>query len=363
MRRWRIWTHSNGDVKKIKVGWSWPAFLFTVPWLIYKRMWYPLLWLLPTYQIVAIAIAIFGKENLGLNSLDVFLLPFVLASTIFGLRGNKWYERSLRERYYQGSQLNYSGKSEKPEATGVLDSNFPMPKNFSSGSGVDALDVKDRFGQSTQLSLDFSAAASKQPHFDTPSTYKVDDEIVYLSTVEHPEPDEKNKQLRRIQPKAQARTNDPLELLTGGKFFFRNGIRKSYARYPLIYGVAISLVIFGLVGLFQPYPESRNSAFEKPTPTTDEPVEPLSSANVSGFASVEQNNFFGPDKAEKDTTSASTSNTHREVDITSDTHSENQSSESKFSSWSTVIVTNVSNEGVSSVKKTWGINLFSTKDR
>ncbi len=113
IRRWRHWTHSSGDIKTIKIGWSWPACLFTVPWLIYKRMWQALIWLVPTGLLALIAVATFEVESLGLDTIDFVIYPVIMVSILFGLIGNKLYEDKLRKQFYQASKIYTSAATRR----------------------------------------------------------------------------------------------------------------------------------------------------------------------------------------------------------------------------------------------------------
>jgi len=135
MRRWRRWTNPEGDIKVVKVGWSWPASLLTVPWLIHKRMWSALVLLLSLFVLVLVAIAVLEVNTLNPDKLDFLMYPYFVAMLIFGLKGNKWYERHLRQKFYNRSKV-YTSRHPGQNADSE-DSEKTAPKLGLSEPGVD----------------------------------------------------------------------------------------------------------------------------------------------------------------------------------------------------------------------------------
>jgi len=41
MKQYKIFVNPQGTCEAVKQGWSWPAFLFTWVWGIFKKMWWP----------------------------------------------------------------------------------------------------------------------------------------------------------------------------------------------------------------------------------------------------------------------------------------------------------------------------------
>jgi len=135
MRRWRRWTNPEGDIKVVKVGWSWPASLLTVPWLIHKRMWSALVLVLSLFVLVLVAIAVLEVNTLNPDKLDFLMYPYFVAMLIFGLKGNKWYERHLRQNFYNRSKV-YTSRFPGQSADGA-DSAKTVPSIGLSEPGID----------------------------------------------------------------------------------------------------------------------------------------------------------------------------------------------------------------------------------
>lgn len=95
MSRYHVWRNPSGSTQIVKVGWSWPAFLFGGLWALYKRMtllgvgMLLLAWILNTLAVLAFGE---GEEDVGL------LISASLFGIIFGANGNTWREKYLTVR-------------------------------------------------------------------------------------------------------------------------------------------------------------------------------------------------------------------------------------------------------------------------
>ena len=78
----------------VRDGFSWGAFLFTLPWALWRRMW------LGTFLILLGALLIDSLARLAyLDELDETVLFFAYALYI-GFAGNDWRRRNLARRGY-----------------------------------------------------------------------------------------------------------------------------------------------------------------------------------------------------------------------------------------------------------------------
>jgi len=88
MKQYKIFVNPQGTCEAVKQGWSWPAFLFTWVWGIFKKMWWPFVCVLISVFVLAPFIAAFA---------DVVT---IVISVIFGIYGNEWRENNLPTRGY-----------------------------------------------------------------------------------------------------------------------------------------------------------------------------------------------------------------------------------------------------------------------
>jgi hypothetical protein len=105
MSRHHIWRGTSGLTQTVKVGWSWPAFLFGFYWALIKRM----TWIGLSVPLLAISImATLTAAGADDDTLQVAVLGLTLIiSLIFGANGNSWREQHLRAQGYRlvGSTL------------------------------------------------------------------------------------------------------------------------------------------------------------------------------------------------------------------------------------------------------------------
>ena len=104
MRQFRVFRHPTQGLQAIKVGVSWPAFFFTLIWMLTKRLWgLAGLWLGAAIVLSILEAAAYATPNSGAQVL-VYLLVAAgsLALSLIPLfRGNGWREGNLRSRGYE----------------------------------------------------------------------------------------------------------------------------------------------------------------------------------------------------------------------------------------------------------------------
>lgn len=91
MRQYKIYRHPGNMVEAVKVGWSWPGFLFSALWCIVKRLWDVLLLVL-FYQVVLSVLLTSGST--------VGIIFGLLPSIVLGVYGNRLRERRLLAHGY-----------------------------------------------------------------------------------------------------------------------------------------------------------------------------------------------------------------------------------------------------------------------
>ena len=99
MRKYGVFVHEQLGYEAIKIGFSWPGFLFTWVWAFAKRLWGIGVGIL----IVAIILGAFLEASLAVDvlwSLLASTLTFVL-SLYVGLYGNDWREQSMPKRGFR----------------------------------------------------------------------------------------------------------------------------------------------------------------------------------------------------------------------------------------------------------------------
>jgi hypothetical protein len=83
---------SHEDAVFIKEGFSWPAFFFSVIWLILKRLWLPLI-----LYLLALALLAALAARLSLSDTSVLILVLAL-NLLLGLEANERQRRALARR-------------------------------------------------------------------------------------------------------------------------------------------------------------------------------------------------------------------------------------------------------------------------
>jgi len=101
MSKYREWKDPAGMTESVKLGWSWPAFLFGGLWAIAKRM--TLIGICTLLGGLAISYTIAATLN---DEDDIlWLVSTILVSLFFGANGNSWRERHLRKRGFVPSDI------------------------------------------------------------------------------------------------------------------------------------------------------------------------------------------------------------------------------------------------------------------
>jgi hypothetical protein len=107
MKTYKIFSNPQGNHKAIKQGWSWPGFFFTAIWAAFKRMW----WLaIGTFLLIGIIGSVFDQMET-----EVGFIPFIvnlLLFIVYGINGNKWWEKKLISHGYDYQDTINAGNHE-----------------------------------------------------------------------------------------------------------------------------------------------------------------------------------------------------------------------------------------------------------
>ena len=103
MPTYRILTNGSDDLRAIKIGFSWPAFLLNLIWLISNGLW---LGGILVFILVGGGLLVFAEsvqESPLAASVIVFVAEFALL-LFLGFRGNDWLAAHLESRGYEQVQ-------------------------------------------------------------------------------------------------------------------------------------------------------------------------------------------------------------------------------------------------------------------
>ena len=87
-------TLAEEGTRFVRDGFVWPGFLFTLFWLVAKRLWWPLAGMLALTFLVGVA------QSLGLPPAGAFALDMAIALLI-GLEGRNWERARLARRGFR----------------------------------------------------------------------------------------------------------------------------------------------------------------------------------------------------------------------------------------------------------------------
>lgn len=109
MKTFNVYKHYALGYQAVKVGFSWPGFLFSVIWLIIKKLWIHA-FIVVCSIIILTWIEIYFKN--AETSIMVILLEFGIY-IIVGANGNYWYMNNLEEH---GFELVGTVRAENPSS-------------------------------------------------------------------------------------------------------------------------------------------------------------------------------------------------------------------------------------------------------
>jgi len=109
MKTFKVFMHPTLGYRAVKVGFSWPGFLFSVIWLLIKKLWAHALIFISIIVLLALIELFFDNAQ---TSVMVLLLEFGVYIFI-GINCNEWRVANLQEH---GFELINTLQAETPNA-------------------------------------------------------------------------------------------------------------------------------------------------------------------------------------------------------------------------------------------------------
>ena len=105
MKQFNVYKSATGDVRAVKIGWSWPGVLFGIFWTLYCRLWAVSGIIFATCIGVSILQGVIEASNPYSQDLKTFsgLIGVIFSvglMVIIGKYGNSWLENDLRKKGY-----------------------------------------------------------------------------------------------------------------------------------------------------------------------------------------------------------------------------------------------------------------------
>jgi hypothetical protein len=121
MKQFKIYSNPQGTLEAVKVGWSWPGFIFQNFWALFKKMW--LLGGALTFAYLLVEILSPSSYIFGMSGFDIFVITLsLILSIVFGIKGNEWREGNLKSRGYE-----YKGSLKAQNSEGAIAAYFKDP--------------------------------------------------------------------------------------------------------------------------------------------------------------------------------------------------------------------------------------------
>jgi hypothetical protein len=112
MKVYKVYNHASLGAEAIKVGFSWPAALFIVIWMLVKKLWiFAGLWIVA--YIVLTIIQDYAMKSGSAGILLVVLIGHLALSLIPAFKGNEWRIKNLEKR---GFNFVASVSADTPDA-------------------------------------------------------------------------------------------------------------------------------------------------------------------------------------------------------------------------------------------------------
>lgn len=98
MKTFTVHRHQSANPVAIKQGFSWPALVFGVFWLVYKKLWKWLGLYIGTITILSVASALPTAPDALIAANLIVNLAVTGMWVVAAIRGNDWYRQSLDSR-------------------------------------------------------------------------------------------------------------------------------------------------------------------------------------------------------------------------------------------------------------------------
>lgn len=149
MKNFNVYKHPVNGYEAVKVGFSWPALIFGVFWLITKKMWIRAAIWFTAYSFLFLILSenqAYDEEKKDAWRGLIFFVGFIVLWFAPAFRGNMWREKNLTSRGYENISSATSGTTDGAIAIVVknsdaLASQNPGDKNLGKAQGH-SLDTK-----------------------------------------------------------------------------------------------------------------------------------------------------------------------------------------------------------------------------
>ncbi len=97
MKTFNVYKHYTFGYQAVKIGFSWPGFLFSVIWLVIKKLWVHAF-------IVVCSIILLTSIEIYYNNAETSIMVIVLELGIYiivGANGNNWHMNNLKEHGFE----------------------------------------------------------------------------------------------------------------------------------------------------------------------------------------------------------------------------------------------------------------------
>jgi Protein of unknown function (DUF2628) len=112
LKAYKVYNHASLGAEAIKVGFSWPAALFIVIWMLVKKLWIIAgLWIVA--YIVLTIIQDYAMKSGSVGTILVVLAGHLALSLIPAFKGNEWRIKNLEKR---GFKFVASVSADTPDA-------------------------------------------------------------------------------------------------------------------------------------------------------------------------------------------------------------------------------------------------------
>jgi hypothetical protein len=97
MKNYRVFRHSVFGYQAVKLGFSWPGFLFPAIWLLIKKLWWHALLVISSVILLTFIEMFFDNAQTSVMVLLIELGVYVLV----GVNGNEWQVINLQTRGFE----------------------------------------------------------------------------------------------------------------------------------------------------------------------------------------------------------------------------------------------------------------------
>ncbi len=97
-RVYKIFVYPNREPVAVKIGWSWPGFLFSGLWALSNKMWGEAM---AVFTVSFLLIGVESQITSNPENASLFInIIYMIPAFLLGLEGNEWLEKNLIKRGY-----------------------------------------------------------------------------------------------------------------------------------------------------------------------------------------------------------------------------------------------------------------------